>query len=306
MKISKVLLCLLLIITSTAFLVGCSNFTTSSKKSYIGDNDISSEISELKIEWYKGSIEIESQNVDKISISETYDGTIKNSKKMRTKLVNDSLHIQYAKHNFSSKNDIKKDLHIIIPNDLTIEQLIINGKITDTNIYNISSKIIKANNVKGEMRISGCIADKIDITCLSGDFVFEKDNSVESILVNTSSANINMNVDSVNEIEANTNSGDITVRIHNVNSITTSTNAGNTIVAFDTIPPDAYLDSFSGDIKAFVPRFSDFTAYIHTKSDVFETDLPLEKNEKVYVYGTGKNSLTLDSSSGNIELKGID
>ena len=94
----------------------------------------------------------------------------------------------------------------------------------------------------------------------------------------------------------------IEVNAVDLKEITAESSSGLGSFSFQKMPERAKLSASSGDITVSLPEDADFTAHIDTSSGDFSYDLPLSKSEDGYVCGNGTNTVTINTSSGDIQL----
>ena len=63
------------------------------------------------------------------------------------------------------------------------------------------------------------------------------------------------------------------------------------------------LDASSGDVTLYLPKQSDVKIEVDTSSGDFESDISFSKSGDTYTLGSGDNTISIDTSSGDIYVK---
>ena len=119
------------------------------------------------------------------------------------------------------------------------------------------------------------------LDCTSGNIVCKKVEAKEILAQNTSGRITIDEVSGCTQVEIDATSGDVEIGLNECASV---------IIA-----------AGSGDVT--VTLRSGYTVYYHTSSGEFSTTAQFTDKEGRKVFGDGKNSLEIETSSGNIEIR---
>lgn len=208
----KFALVLLLIIVCVCA-VGCSSIGyvyTDARHYTAGDARISDRVDELDINWIDGAVYIEYYNGSDIRLSETSTRDLKKDQQLHWYLDGKTLRVQYAASAVPIGNSLNKELTVLIPNDLRLD---------DAHIA-VASAMVEAD---------GLNAKKIKIDSASGQVALRQLGEAEEINVNTASGAAAVAVENAELLKVNSASGAMIVDALYVDEVKIATASGNAV-----------------------------------------------------------------------------
>ncbi|SCY31357.1 DUF4097 family beta strand repeat-containing protein [Alkaliphilus peptidifermentans] len=212
--------------------------------------------------------------------------------------------------------------------DLYVEEVLQRKSTSgDTRIDNISASDASFNSSSGKLTIKDIIvANLLTITSTSGDTVIGNATSNQMVL-RASSGVINIDEITTNRLEHESTSGDFTIKKGNIlngqieaSSAKISVNNSNGDMSIVTTSGDVNLGytefdnsinvfTSSGKVSLSLQRDASFTLRVNTSSGKINSDFPIttfgspSKNKLEGTVGTGSGSITIGTSSGDVNIK---
>lgn len=125
------------------------------EKSYSLGNGTANNVSNIEIEWISGEINLEHYDGDNISFKET---TPKNDDyTMRYRVSDNTLYIKFCKSGLKSSTatTLSKDLTILVPNNISFDELEISTVSAPVNIKDITADELEIDYVSGDVTATG-------------------------------------------------------------------------------------------------------------------------------------------------------
>lgn len=292
----------------TIALSGCSlemktNYEYKNGEKYTaGDRTITDKIEVIDIDYRSGDIVLTGTSSDEVTIHETAKVDLDEKKQVHTWVDGKTLYIRYcASAKGLELEDLEKHLEIGIPEKQVLNDLTTVVSSGDIDYGGFEAETLSIESSSGETKVDGTIR-ATDIAASSGDIILKLHGNGETVNLETSSGDITADLENSGELSATTSSGKIEVNAADLKQITAESSSGSGTFSFQKMPERTDLTASSGDIKVKLPEDADFAANIDTSSGTFSYNLPLTKSEDGYVCGNGTNTLTINTSSGDVQL----
>lgn len=267
-------------------------------------------VTQLKIEWWNGPVEIRPWEGDTIRVAEYSPRLLEDSERMGIREKNGKLHIQWNENGirFGSWR-LKKHLVVELPTDAVLEE--IRAENTSGSLYLAGISLGKGNleTTSGMVYCHGLRAEKMRVETTSGEVQMEGA-SVGELRVETISGEQRILEFATQYFKGETVSGPLTA-IGNGEELKLSTVSGPLTVQVGQHPRKVKLETVSGPVEAVLPEGEPgFTVEYSSLSGRFSSQFPLTgklgKREGSAVYGSGGTQLHLETVSGSMGLcKGI-
>ena len=267
-------------------------------------------VTQLKIEWWNGPVEIRPWEGDTIRVAEYSPRPLEDSERMGIRVKNGKLHIQWNENGirFGSWR-LKKHLVVELPTDAVLEE--IRAENTSGSLYLAGISLGKGNleTTSGMVYCHGLRAEKMRVETTSGEVQMEGA-SVGELRVETISGEQRILEFAAQYFKGETVSGALTA-IGNGEELKLSTVSGPLTVQVGQHPRKVKLETVSGPVEAVLPEGEPgFTVEYSSLSGRFSSQFPLTgklgKREGSAVYGSGGTQLHLETVSGSMGLcKGI-
>ena len=237
-------------------------------------------IEKLDLKWYAGEAVIRVGG-DKITFSETADGSLSQSKALRWESRGGTLYIQYCGRDTVGRLPEKR-LTLTVPAALA-EQL---------------AELDFASG-SGDLDVSGLRVGKLVFNSGSGSIKAALD--TDSAELHAASGNLGF--DGVcGALEAHSVSGDVNCS-GSFDELDAKTTSGDLNAALDVCPKTLAFSTVSGDGALTVPKSSGFTLSFSAVSGEFDCDFPMRRSGGSYLVGDGKADFTMSCVSGDMEIK---
>lgn len=279
------------------YLVGCdggismNSYQTykNSEKYLVGDLKVEG-ISEITIDWIYGSVNIEKNNDQKLTIAEKINET-KEEYKMHYFLENGHLDIKFMGANCQMPvKNIQKDLLIKIPND--IQELDINVVSAKVTLDSVATQELEIDSVSGEIEVSNLKSETVSIDGVSGKILIDDTVASKLDIENTSGQVLIKNVEA-NVIDITNVSGKNSLDNCSINtSLEIESTSGGIEAILNKCPSTIDFDTVSGSINLVTPTLVDYLLKVKTN-----------KGTTTEEKGNKTNSITLESTSGKITYK---
>lgn len=264
--------------------VGCSAIGyvyTDARHYTAGNANISGRVDDLDINWSDGAVYIEYYNGSDIRLSETCDRELKKDQQLHWYLDGKTLRVQYAASAVRISNSLDKQLTVMIPNDLYLD---------DVHIA-VASAMVEADGVN---------AKKIKVDSASGQIALRQQGEAEEINVNTASGAVAVAVENAEQLKVNSASGAVIVDALYVEEVKTVSVSGNTTLQLANAADRIKMDSVSGTVRLILPGSMGFTADVDSLSGRVGGSLRLDRDDEDYVHGNGRCKIEVDTVSGNV------
>ena len=290
-----------------------------------GETELPDKVKNLDIDWVSGAVRIVYYDGNSILIDEKSEKKISDDMQLRWWLDGDTLRIRYAKngyrtfHLFSSQ---KKELILTLPEEIVLNDVTIDATSGVLDIPALKAETLSLDVTSGDITAAAAASD-VTIGATSGNISFTAEKDAEKISASVTSGNIAITAENVDQLDAETTSGRIDAAAREVGKLKASCTSGGIAVKTGSVR-DAdvnttsgdirfessgveklKIDATSGDIQLLLPEDSGFTADLDTSSGHIDYELPLQKKDGVYVYGDGKGSLEIETTSGNIMISSL-
>lgn len=272
-----------------------------------GDFSTNSEVKALDIDWTSGSVTVSHHDQSDVTVTETYNGSLKDAQKLQTWLEGSTLHIRYCKSglNFNLKNP-QKHLEIKLPEGVDLDSLKCDCTSADTSFSEISADSFEVDITSGTLLFDDCTADKFNIDSTSGDITVNQKGSSETMKVESTSGKINITADTVRKLNVHSTSGDTEIHANKAEAVSAKSTSGVEIMYFGAVPSSADINTTSGDVSLYLPKNADFAAVVDTCSGKFNSDISCSKDGGTYTAGSGANQFRIETTSGDIAIRSND
>ena len=247
----------------------------------VGNMEYSESVKNMDINWLSGSVKIATYEGSTVKVEET-PVVEDEDERMRVKLENGKLTVQYAASGIGMINVSGKSLTIYIPRSDAEGQL----------------GLVELDDASSSVEIVGITASKLEIDTASGG-VDVKNSVIRDVEVDCASSSVKLD-GSFQRIDIDSASGNATV-IGEASDITIDTASGDCIMQLTALPYAVDCDSASGDIMIEAPLGDGFRLDFDGgsgKAAVNLSDGSKLSGDKLTV-GKGSASFKIDTASGD-------
>ena len=238
----------------------------------VHQQDISTQVQNIEIEWVAGSIAIHpSDSLSNIIVEESssagsnYNMVVKQSgQTLKIKFCEESIKLS----SFGINMDVSKDLVIRVPKNWNCNNLEIDAAATDVTISGLQINELDYDGASGNLFMENCNIVDLDVDTASGDVEFS--GILKDLDFDSASAKF--------------------------------------YGKFLQMPNHLNLDAMSGDMELVLPEYCRFTCELDTMSGSFVTDFETTQENGIYICGDKETAchIKISAMSGNVSiLKGI-
>lgn len=126
--------------------------------------------------------------------------------------------------------------------------------------------------------------------------------TLDSLKVDVVSADVTAEGISANTIRVNSVSGNVELNVDDAVEVKADTVSGNLLLRFSRLPKELKADTVSGDVTIVMPADADATVEFDTVSGSVGGSMPMEKDGRRYVCGSGQCRISINTVSGDMQL----
>lgn len=212
-KLLKILLIVLLLAVLIICACGRNGYTYKNSKRYTAGNAVvNGKVKTIDISWIDGQVNIGLHDGDSVIVKETSGKKLDEEMQLHWYLKGGTLYIKYAESGFRSAKSLDKKLTVLLPQDLTLDKLIVNAVSAKTTVTDISADKLEIDTVSGGAKLQLRRVDSVDIDSVSGGVSIRADHAPERITVDAVSGGVTLRLPGAEGFTAkvDTVSGDVT------------------------------------------------------------------------------------------------
>lgn len=220
-------------------------------------------ITDIQVDWISGAVNVYRTDETQIRIEESYSGTLRDSDRLRYRVKNGKLSVQYCESKsglFSAVRTQNKALDLYVPKTVALQTLSIDSVSGGINIDGAGTTIgmLDTESASGKVIVSNIAAKNLSVEAVSGG----------------------MDIDGAfGGVKLESVSGGVNVRLHRM-------------------PTSFRIETVSGGITLTLPENSGFTASLESVSGSLHCDFAGQSERKRAVYGDGSTILRMETISG--------
>lgn len=255
------------------------------EKYVVGGSDITDTVERVEIQWLSGSVNVAAHKEDIVRFSEEANRTLTNDNSVHYWLDGTTLRIQFCDSGEWDLNGLKKDLTVLLPEELILKGLKINGVSAEMEVGSIQAEELNLNTVSGDLEVTGCtITESADFDTTSGAVTAEVFGAMR-------------------ELRASTVSGKVSVTAQSVETVDMDSTSGDLLLSAEETPDRIDADTVSGTVTLILPEDAGMTLRFDTVSGKLSSELPGETEGKDSVFGDGACECSVDTTSGDLKIQ---
>ncbi|MGM9650709.1 MAG: DUF4097 family beta strand repeat-containing protein [Faecousia sp.] len=222
-------------------------------------------VRQIEVDWVSGSVEIIPYDGQTVLLEETASAELEASQQLHWLLDGDTLKIHFAKSGARGLDTVEKHLTIQVPGTLALTEL-------------------SVETVSADVTVTGCTAQELSVDTTSGDLHIQ-DAGGEELDLDTVSGNMTGEELTFSKVDGESVSGEMALAFQ-----------------YGFCPREAEFDSVSGNVTLTLPENSGFTAEFDSVSGDFSSELACTQAKGVYICGDGSARLSVNTTSGNMQV----
>ena len=133
-----------------------------------GNARISDEVKAIDINWVSGKVSVAAYDGDEILLTEEADRQLPEEKQMHWLLDGDTLRVQYTGPRAFRMNNAHKELTVLLPEDLLLDEVNINVVSAGLDVEDINAEVLHINTVSGQVRAECSRVEEAKANSVSG------------------------------------------------------------------------------------------------------------------------------------------
>lgn len=268
-----------------------------------GNCEISETVEAVEITWSDGNVVIGTSGGDYLSAYEETKEELTEDMKMHWWLDGKTLHIQYCESgkSFFRFGGGKKNLKVLIPDSIRLSDVKVSASSAEIEAESLTADSVSISTSSGSILLS-CDARQINLDSSSGEITLKQTGESENIKAVTSSGTASVFAEKCSKMAVETSSGEVYVTGKIWDELNISSSSGSVTCDMEKLPMKTDIDTSSGKVKMLVPHNPGFEARIDTASGDFDSDFAYVISGDTYKYGNGAADISINTSSGSIEI----
>lgn len=255
------------------------------------------DVSSVEIYWRSGEVRIAESDGAELHVRESGDN-LPDDAAMHCLLENGALKIRFC--GSGAKISVKPDdKHLIVEIPKGIN-LAVHTTAADVKADRLEQKSVSVSAHSGKTELGTITAETVDLSSSSGS-IAANIISAGMLRCGASSGSVDFGAVSAGNLDCDTSSGSVRIGDVTAERINIGTRSGNVSLVLIKAPL-ADISSVSGKITLTAPKDGADISYT-SGSGKLHTDLAYERKGDLYVFGSGKSKLTVETSSGNLEIQ---
>ena len=295
-------------LTSVLALSGCSAGRLAAyadpEKYSVGEAEITDRIENIEIDWISGSVKMVLHSDDALLLTEKAKRELPEELRVHWWVEGTTLRIKFAAPgaNLVGVDTGRKELTLAVPESLTLKDIAIRTASAEIDARGLAAETIDVSTASGDAELD-CAASTIKCDSASGDIKLTQMDKAGAIGVNTASGKISARLGRADKAELASTSGRITVAADSIKSLWVEAVSGAVTCELAAAPSECTVRTTSGRVNLALPDDADFTAEIRTTSGDFDSELALKRSGNVYVCGSGRADMNIETTSGDVSIR---
>ena len=264
---------------------GLSSFYYDNVEKYVvGGSGITDTVERVEIQWFSGSVNVAAHKEDIVRFSEEANRTLTNDNSVHYWLDGTTLRIQFCNSGEWDLNGLKKDLMVLLPEELMLKELKLNGMSAEIEVDSIHAEELSLNTVFGDLAVTGCtITESADLDTTSGAVTAEVLGALRELCMSTVSGKALVTAQRIDMVDMDSTSGDL-------------------LLSVEEAPDRIDMSTVSGAVTLILPEDTGMTLRFNTVSGKLSSELPVETDGKKSVFGDGSCECRVDTTSGDLKM----
>lgn len=157
-----------------------------------GNAKISDKVGDIEINWVAGMVNIVRHDGDDIILTEETNRKLPEKKQMHWLLDGKTLRVQYIASGALSTTNMKKDLTVMLPKDLSLDNMSINVVSATVEVESLQADKLKINTVSGRVDAVCGRVNEVDANTVSGALCLTFNRAPEKITAGSVSGAVNI------------------------------------------------------------------------------------------------------------------
>lgn len=288
----------------------------------VGNGEVTEKIQKIEIDWASGVVTLARDGGNTVRIEEPSEN-LEDWQKVHWRVEGTTLHILFDQPGAVDFLNLdwgsQKKLTVTVPESVLLDEYEISAASAKIG-GSVQAKTLKVETASGGVKLecaaddlrvdtaSGgvdldCTAEKLAVDTASGDVLLRHSGKAEHVEINTASGKVSAILGSVSELAADTASGNVSITADFVRNGDVDSASGKVALELGNSPEKLDVDTASGSVTLTLPRDADFTVEVDTASGDFNCEFAVVMNGDSYTCGSGSGKISIDTASGDIDVR---
>lgn len=269
----------------------------------VGEAVLEETVKNIDIDWLAGSVTLKSSSDHTVVLTESADHTLPDELAMRWWLDGDTLRIRFCQTGRHQLSGLKKDLTLSLPNDVPLDNVMINTVSADVDIEELTASAAQLSSTSGDFFAQLFDTARIRVSTVSGTADLTSYADAEEVSASSVSGDLFLNLGNVKLLSCDTVSGRVQTDALQITQARADTTSGNVAVEAKDGLGACEIGTVSGKVTLYLPESAAFSLEYHTNSGALYSDFALRAEGKAQVSGSGEAPYQISTTSGNLDLR---
>ena len=289
-------------------LSGCSSRRSAAyadaEKYSVGEAEITEKIENIDLDWPSGGVKLVSHSGDALLLTEKAKRELPEELRVHWWVEGTTLHVKFAAPgaHLTGVDTGHKELTLTVPESLNLKDVSIRAASAEIDARGLASEVIAISTASGDVDLD-CDANTIKLNSASGSIQLTQKDKAAAVSVNTVSGKISARLNQADKADFESTSGRIGVTAESIDALRVEAVSGAVTCELAAAPSECTVQTVSGRVNLALPEDSDFTAKIRTTSGNFDAELALKRSKNVYICGSGRGEMNIETTSGDISIR---
>ena len=192
-----------------------------------GGGETTQPVERVVIDWYNGSVTVARHDGDAVAFSETANRTLEEGLTLRWRVEDGTLSLVYCQAGQVQLGDLEKDLTVLLPEDLTLEELEVDTGAAPVQVSDIAAGAMTLGTGSGAIDLQACqVTEGAWLDTGSGNITADLTGPLETLLADTGSGAVSLTAGRVSQCTVDTGSGAVSVTAETIETMEAGTGAG--------------------------------------------------------------------------------
>lgn len=267
--------------------------------------EFTEKIDAIEVNWTSGEIKFEFGG-ENITVRESSDRIIDDENVMVCGVENGTLKIHYhaPRVNIVSFGEENKNLTVTIPTHLVpeIKNISIDATSADVKLGGFELDRLNIDSTSGSAFVTDLSAGDFVFGSTSGDLTLEN-GSFGFFSAQITSGGVYVADVSAGYAGFDGTSGDVVVENCSFGKVEAESTSGNISMSLSSVPSEFDADTTSGNVELFLPEDAEFELEFDRTSGELELDFAAVMRDDEYIVGSGRNEISIETTSGDAYIK---
>lgn len=250
----------------------------------VGAAEFSETVEYIEIDWLAGNVTVASHSSDTVSLSEESLADLAEDTQLHYWLDGTTLHMKFCRSGKWRLDGLKKDLTVLVPEDLPLTSLTVKSMSADIHLDALQAESANIGTSSGDVELTDCaVTDLVQVDTTSGWVGMSLTEPLETFTWDAVSGTLQITAPKVRNFSAGSVSGEVSLSV-------------------EEEPETLSIKTTSGSIDLALPEDASFTLDYDSTSGELSSDLTHRTESGKYLFGDGKAEYQIGTVSGDVRI----